>query len=71
MAFVNQKHLTDHHLKFYDSFVDLKVVGWKSYSKALNDYTKGFHKATLEKLDESVEHMGDTMKSSTRTLFTV
>lgn len=60
----NQEQLIKHNLKFYDAFIDLKVVGWKSYSKALNEYTMGFYKTGLEKADETVETLGENMKST-------
>lgn len=60
----NQEQLVKHNLKFYDSFVDLKVVGWKTYSKAMNEYTMGFFKNGLEKADQNVETLGETMKST-------
>lgn len=56
--------LIKHNLKFYDAFIDLKVTGWKAYSKALNEYTQGFFKTQLEKSDETVDSLGKTMKSS-------
>jgi hypothetical protein len=34
----NYDQLLKHNVKFYDSFIDLKVAGWKSYSKSLDDY---------------------------------
>ena len=60
----NQEQLIKHNLTFYDSFIDLKVVGWKTYSKALDDYTMGFFKKSLEKSDRDVETLGETMKST-------
>ena len=60
----NYDQLVKHNLKFYDTFVDLKVTGWKTYSKAMNEYTQGFFKAQLEKSDEAVDSLGETMKSS-------
>lgn len=59
----NYDQFIKHNQKFYNSFVDLKVVGWKTYSSALNDYTQGFFKTQLEASDEQVEKLGDTMKS--------
>lgn len=64
----NQEQLIKHNLKFYDAFIDLKVVGWKTYSKALNDYTLGFFKTGLEKTDEVVDNLGETMKSTFSTV---
>lgn len=60
----NYEQLIKHNLKLYDSFVDLKVIGWKSYTKALNEYTNGFFKTQLEKSDEQIESLGETMKST-------
>ena len=53
----NQEQLVKHNLKFYDSFVDLKVVGWKTYSKAMNEYTMGFFKNGLEKADQNEDFL--------------
>lgn len=64
----NQEQLIKHNLKFYDAFIDLKVVGWKSYSNALNDYTFGFFRTGLEKTDEAVVTLGETMKSTFSTM---
>lgn len=64
----NQEQLIKHNIKFYDTFIDLKVVGWKTYSKAMNDYTFGFFKESLEKSDESVEALGEKMKSNFSTM---
>jgi len=51
-----------HNKKFTDSFVDLKVVGWKTYSKALNDYTFGFYKEQLEQANKAVSDFGTQLK---------
>jgi hypothetical protein len=59
----NYNQLIEHNLKFYDAFIDLKVIGWKTYSKAVNDYTQGFYNAQLEQSDKLVETLGDNMKS--------
>lgn len=60
---LNYDQLVTSNIKFYDSFIDLKVVGWKSYSKALNEYTQGFFNAQLKQSDKTVEQIADTMKS--------
>lgn len=62
----NKKGLDHHNAKFYNSFVDLKVVGWKSYAKALNDYTFNFYKSELETMTDNVEKFADfiSVKSS-------
>jgi hypothetical protein len=59
----NYDHLIKHNLKFYDSFIDLKVTGWKSYSKALNEYTLGFFGSQIKNSDEQVEALGENMKA--------
>lgn len=51
-----------HNKAFSDAFVDLKVVGWKSYSKAVNAYTFNFLKTQMTSLDNAVEQLGDIMK---------
>lgn len=58
----NYKQLVDHNKKFYDSFVDLKVVGWNTYSEALNAYTMNFFKDQLATMDEAVEKTAMIMK---------
>jgi hypothetical protein len=59
----NYDQLIKQNLKLYDTFIDLKVTGWKTYSKAVNEYTQGFFKAQLEKSDESIEKIGNDMKA--------
>lgn len=65
---LNQKQLNSHNLKFFDTFVDLKVTGWKTYSKALNDYTFNFYKDTIDQMDTSVETIGKNMKEVAKTV---
>lgn len=59
---LNLNQLIDHNLKMHDAFIDLKVEGWKSYSKALNQYTFNFFAAQLKNIDESIENIGNEMK---------
>lgn len=59
---LNLDQLINHNKKMYDAFIDLKVVGWKSYSSALNDYTFGFYKKQLEVADENVVTFGNNLK---------
>lgn len=59
---ISYEQLVKHNKAFYDAFIDLKVVGWKSYSKSLNDYTFNFYKTQMNTLDDSVEKLGDIMK---------
>ena len=59
---MNYKQLVDHNKKFYDAFVDLKVVGWNTYSQALNSYTMNFFKDQLATINEAVEKTSKIMK---------
>ena len=59
----NFNQLIDHNAKMHDAFVDLKVEGWKSYSKALNQYTFNFFAEQLKNMDASIETMANDMKS--------
>ena len=60
----NLDQLIAHNKKFTDAFVDLKLVGWKSYSKAVNDYTFNFFKKQMTELDTAVETFGKSLKNS-------
>ena len=62
----NFNQLVEHNVKMYDAFIDLKNTGWKSYSKALNQYTFGFYAKQLKTIDESVEKMATSMKAVVR-----
>ena len=57
------KAVAQHNAKFVDSFVDLKLAGWKSYESAMNSYTYGFFKDTLSKQSQLVEKFADGIKS--------
>lgn len=46
------------------AFIDLKMVGYKSYADALNSYTSGFFKRQLEDSKVAVETLGDNMKKA-------
>lgn len=59
---LNFNQLLEHNLKMHDAFVDLKIAGWKSYSKALNQYTFNFFAEQLKNMDKSVENMAGEMK---------
>lgn len=59
---MNFKQLVDHNKKFYDAFVDLKVVGWNTYSEALNAYTMNFYKDQLATMNEAVVKTSQIMK---------
>lgn len=63
---LNLNQLVEHNVDMVDSFIDLKTTGWKSYSKALNQYTFGFYAKQLKSMDESVESIANTMKSAMR-----
>lgn len=58
----NFNQLVEHNIKMMDAFIDLKTEGWKSYSKALNQYTFNFFSTQLKNMDESVENMASDMK---------
>jgi len=58
----NYKQLVQHNKNFYDAFVDLKLVGWNTYSKSLNAYTMNFYAEQLTKMDKEVENLALTMK---------
>ena len=57
-------NIVDSNIAFVSSFVDLKVVGWKAYEKALNAYTYGFYSNQLAKSTEGVEKFAETMKKT-------
>jgi hypothetical protein len=57
-------NLVDSNIAFASAFVDLKVVGWKSYEKALNAYTYSYYSNQLAKVTEGVEKLADTMKKT-------
>lgn len=59
---LNFKQLVDHNKAFFDAFVDLKVTGWNTYSKALNAYTMSFYKDQLAAMDKTVEQAAMVMK---------
>lgn len=59
----NYDQLMKHNKQFYDSFIDLKAAGWKSYSKALNSYTLGYFSAQLKQVDTAVEDLAVQMKN--------
>jgi hypothetical protein len=59
---LNFNQLINHNLKMQDAFIDLKVEGWKSYSKALNQYTFNFFGDQLKNMDKSVETMANDIK---------
>ena len=61
----NYKQMLEHNKKFWDSLVDLKTVGWNSYSKAFNTYTMNFFKDQVSTMDEMVENSAKLMKGNT------
>lgn len=60
----NYETLMNHNLNFYNSLVDLKVVGWKTYTSALGTYTYGFFNKQLKNSDSQIEALGEKMKQS-------
>jgi|TARA_B110000503_G_scaffold131889_1_gene207156 hypothetical protein len=63
---LNFKQLIDHNKSFYDTFVDLKVTGWNTYSNALNAYTFNFFKDQIAHMDNEVNKLGTTMKKGVK-----
>jgi len=61
---LNLNQLVDHNKTFWESMVDLKVEGWKSFTKASNAYTNSFFKSQLETIDSEVEKLGEVMKGN-------
>ena len=59
---LNLNQALDHNKTFWESIVDLKVEGWKSYTKAVNAYTNSFYKTQLETADDVVSKLGEVMK---------
>jgi hypothetical protein len=57
-------NIIDSNVAFVSAFVDLKVVGWKAYEKALNAYTYGYYSNQLTKATEGVEKLAETMKKT-------
>jgi hypothetical protein len=60
--FFNYNQLVEHNKTFWESMIDLKVEGWKSFSKATNAYTNSFFKSQLDESDKVVEKAGKLMK---------
>jgi hypothetical protein len=60
--FYNLNQFVDHNKTFWDSMVDLKVQGWKAYTKATNAYTNNFFKSQLDNLDKNVDKFADVLK---------
>ena len=60
--FFNYNQLVEHNKTFWESMIDLKVEGWKSFSKATNAYTNSFFKSQLDESDKMVEKAGKVMK---------
>lgn len=66
------KSIAKHNINFVDSFIDLKVVGWKSFEKALNAYTYGMFAEQLQKSTENVEKFAKMLKTANeKTLETI
>ena len=67
--FYTFNQMKDQNAQFMNAFVDLKVVGWKSYADALNSYTNGFFKSQLDSMTSTVETTGDFMKKTIKGAF--
>lgn len=62
----NFQEVLEHNFNFASAFIDLKVVGWKSFSQALDNYTLGAYHDGIKQLDEHVEITGENMKKILR-----
>lgn len=58
----NYEQLVKHNKEFIEAFVDLKVVGWNSYTKAFNKYTFNFFKTQMDTMTEAVDQLSHIMK---------
>ena len=61
----NYNQFVNHNKNFIDTFIDLKVAGWNTYSTALNVYTFNFFKEQLTQADAAVVKIADQMKKGT------
>lgn len=59
---MNFNQVVNHNKAFYDAFIDLKLTGWNTYSKALNAYTMNFFREQLTAADTAVETFSKFMK---------
>jgi hypothetical protein len=51
------------YMDFLTRFVDLKVVGWRSYSQSLDTLTSSFFHRQIQEADERVDYLGRFMKT--------
>lgn len=61
--FYNIKNLVSDTIRFHNSFVDLKVEGFKSFNKAFNELTYNFYLPITTKMQEQVVDLGSIMKN--------
>lgn len=61
--FYNVKNVVSDSIRFHNSFVDLKVQGFKAFNKAFNELTYNFYLPLTSKLEEQVVDMGNVMKT--------
>lgn len=61
---VNFDSVHSMNVNFIKSFIDLKVVGYKSYADSLNTYTSNFFKRQLDESKDVVAQLGDNMKKA-------
>jgi hypothetical protein len=59
----NYSDVHNKYLDFVSKFVDLKVVGWRSYSQSLDTLTSSFFHRQLQETDARVEYFGQFVKS--------
>jgi hypothetical protein len=60
----NIKTAIDSNVSFINAFVDLKVEGYKSFTKAYDAYTMAYFAPVTKKMQDGVIKLGDNMKSA-------
>lgn len=60
------KSAMKHNLDYIDSFIDLKVEGWKTFAKATNTYTYGFMSEAIEKQTALIEKWATMVKDGNK-----
>lgn len=61
--FYNVSNVVHDSIKFYNSFIDLKVQGFKSFNKSFNELTYNFYLPLTSKLELQVVDYGNVMKN--------
>jgi len=53
------------NVEFVQTFIDLKVTGYKTYAEALDKLTASFYNRQLKQSIDFVSTLGDNMKKAT------